>query len=94
MPIIKIPTPLRTYTKGNSEVTLKGDTVAKTMQDLIAQHPALRPHLYNPEGNLRPYVNIFLDDENVRDLQGLETPLQESDRLRLIPSIAGGVHAA
>jgi molybdopterin converting factor small subunit len=57
---------------------------------LIELYPALKPHLYNGSGELRPFVNLFLNDENIKDLQGLETPLNESDRLMLIPSIAGG----
>jgi len=53
-------------------------------------HPSLRQHLYNSSGQLRPFVNLFLNEDNIKDLQGLETPLQEGDRLMLIPSIAGG----
>ncbi len=60
------------------------------MQSLVAQHPALQPHLYNSQGTLRPFVNLFLGSENIRDLQGLDTPLAENDRILLIPSIAGG----
>lgn len=90
MPIIKIPTPLRSYTANQSEVTVQGQTAAEAMQSLVEQYPALHPHLFNPEGKLRPYVNLFLGEDNLRDLQGLETPLKETDQLRLIPSIAGG----
>lgn len=87
---LRIPTPLRSYTGGQVEVTVNGDTVAEAMADLVTQFPTLRPHLFNGEAQLRPFVNLFLNDENVRDLQGLNTPLQEGDRLLLIPSIAGG----
>jgi adenylyltransferase/sulfurtransferase len=59
-----------------------------------AAHPTLRLHLYNSGGQLRPFVNLFLNEDNVKDLQGLETPLQEGDRLMLIPSIAGGASNA
>jgi len=90
MPTLRIPTPLRTYTGGESEITLQGETIEQAMNDLIEQHPAIKPHLFNDGGSLRPFVNLFLDDENIRDLQGLDTPLSESDRLLLIPSIAGG----
>jgi adenylyltransferase/sulfurtransferase len=90
MPIIRIPTPLRTYTSGQSEVAIQGASVSQAMDDLIAQYPALKPHLYNGQGTLRPFVNLFLDENNVKDLQGLETLLKEDDRLLLIPSIAGG----
>jgi adenylyltransferase/sulfurtransferase len=60
------------------------------MQEVTDRFPALRPHLFNGDGQLRPFVNLFLNDENIRDLQGLETPLSTDDRLMLIPSIAGG----
>lgn len=60
------------------------------MQDLAAQYPAIKPHLFNGEDSLRPFVNLFLGENNIKDLQGLATPLLEQDRLLLIPSIAGG----
>jgi adenylyltransferase/sulfurtransferase len=60
------------------------------MENLLTQYPAMRPHLTNTNGQLRPFVNLFLGESNVRDLQGLETPLKEDDKLLLIPSIAGG----
>jgi adenylyltransferase/sulfurtransferase len=95
MPIIRIPTPLRSYTTGQAEVTVQGENVNQALESLMLLHPTLRPHLYNSSGQLRPFVNLFLNEDNVKDLQGLETPLQEGDRLMLIPSIAGGAsHAA
>jgi MoaD family protein len=90
MPSLRIPTPLRTYAEGQSEIELQGSTVNDVMDDLVAKHPALRPHLFNGDGQLRPFVNLFLNEDNVRDLQGMDTPLNEGDRLMLIPSIAGG----
>ncbi len=90
MPLLKIPTPLRYYTAGQAEVPVCGADVGAAMRDLITQFPALEPHLYNGEGQLRAFVNLFVGEENIKDLQGLDTPLSESDILRLIPSIAGG----
>ncbi|HZD57829.1 MAG TPA: MoaD/ThiS family protein [Anaerolineales bacterium] len=90
MPTVRIPTPLRSYTGGQSEVQAHGNTVAEVMDNFLGQYPDLRPHLYNGNGELRAFVNLFLNEENVRDLQGGETALQENDRLVLIPSIAGG----
>jgi len=90
MPSIRIPTPLRSYTQNQVEVTVQGENVAQAMEDLVRLYPALRTHLYNSAGQLRPFVNLFLNETNVRDLQGMETPLQAGDRLLLIPSIAGG----
>jgi molybdopterin converting factor small subunit len=90
MPSLRIPTPLRPYTNGQSELAVHGGTVAEVMDDLVLQYPALKPHLFNNEGELRPFVNLFLGEENIKELQGLSTPLSETDRLMLIPSIAGG----
>ena len=90
MPNLRIPTPLRTYADGQTEVVVQGNTVGEAMNDLTNQYPALRPHLFNGDGQLRPFVNLFLNEDNVRDLQGEETALKEDDRLILIPSIAGG----
>jgi molybdopterin converting factor small subunit len=94
MPMIRIPTPLRSYTAGQAEVTVQGQNVCQALENLVQLHPTLRPHLYNSSGQLRPFVNLFLNEDNVKDLQGLETALQEGDRLMLIPSIAGGASNA
>jgi molybdopterin converting factor small subunit len=88
--MLRIPTPLRSYTAGQSEIPVQGETVAAVMQDLIKQHPSLQPHLYNGAGSLRPFVNLFIGENNIKDLQGLATPLKSEDRVLLIPSIAGG----
>lgn len=90
MPTLRIPTPLRSYTYGESEVSLEGTTVELVLQDLLQKYPSLEPHLFNAENSLRPYVNIFLGEDNINDLQGLDTTLRPGDRLLLIPSIAGG----
>jgi molybdopterin synthase sulfur carrier subunit len=90
MSTLKIPTPLRSYTDGQAEVAVDGGTVGSAMQSLVVQFPALKPHLYNENGELRAFVNLFVGEHNIKDLQGLETPLDEGDRLILIPSIAGG----
>jgi sulfur-carrier protein len=86
---IKIPTPLRAYTSGQAEVAVAGDTVGAALSDLVSQHPDLKQHLFN-EDELRNFVNIFLGDEDVRFLDGLETTIDADDSLRIIPSIAGG----
>ena len=90
MATIKLPTPLRPYAAGQAEVLVAGDTVSEALGRLIERYPALRQHLMNGEGELRPFVNLFLGDENIMELQGLATPLKAGDRLLLIPSIAGG----
>jgi molybdopterin converting factor small subunit len=90
MSTMKIPTPLRPYTNGLSEIPVHGRNVAEALGNLVTLYPTLKPHLYNNADELRPYVNLFINDENIRDLQGIDTPIQEYDRLMLIPSIAGG----
>ncbi len=90
MTTIRIPTPLRTYTGGQSEVPVSGPTVSEAIVDLTKRHPAIKPHILREDGELRPFVNVFKGEENVNDLQGLNTPLADTDRLMLIPSIAGG----
>ncbi len=80
MAILKIPTPLRSYTDGQAEVTVTGANVAEAMEHLVTQYPTLRPHLYNGDGRLRPFVNLFVGENNVKDLQGLETPLEDNAR--------------
>jgi adenylyltransferase/sulfurtransferase len=90
MPVLRIPTPLRAYTSGQSEVNVNGASVAEALTDLTAQFPAIKPHLFNEGGDLRPFVNLFVGEKNIRDLQGVDTPINEGDRVMLIPSIAGG----
>lgn len=90
MSIIRIPTPLRVYTNGQSDIAIEGQTVAEALANLIERFPALEQHLYGENRELRPFVNLFLGDENIKELQGLNTPLKDDDRLLLIPSIAGG----
>ena len=90
MPAIRIPTPLRPYANGLSEVPVQGETVGDAVENLMSQFPSLRPNLTNGDGKLRPFVNLYLGENNIQDLQGLDTLLRESDKLLLIPSIAGG----
>lgn len=91
MPTIKIPTPLRPYTNGQSQIKLKGENVQQLLREAVEQYPDLEKHLYGENDQLRPFVNLFLKETNIRELQGLETSLAEDDTLLLIPSIAGGV---
>jgi molybdopterin converting factor small subunit len=94
MVVIRVPAPLRGFTSGAREIEVQGQTVASALSDLAARHPALRPHLFDDRGDLRPFVNLFLNEKDVRMLQGTETPLSEGDRLMIVPSIAGGAAEA
>jgi MoaD family protein len=90
MPTLRIPTPLRPYAGGQAEINLQSDIVGSALDELIGLYPDLKKHLFTEQDELRSYVNLFLNDEDVRHLQGLETPLNPGDRLMIIPSIAGG----
>ena len=88
---IQIPTPLRAYTQDAGEVDASGATVGEAMQSLVGTHASLQPHLYGDDGKLRSFVNLFLNDEDVRYMQQEETPVKDGDILTIIPSIAGGL---
>ena len=90
MPILKMPASLRPYLNGLTEIPISGTNVGEAVESLLVQFPAMRPHLTDREGNLRPFVNFYIAEQNVRDLQGLNTPLESKDVLNLVPSIAGG----
>lgn len=89
MASIKIPTPLRVYTDNQAELSVSGATVGQALQQLIAQYADLETHLFQ-DGKLRSFVNIYLDDEDIRFLNGLDTAITEDAKLRIIPTIAGG----
>lgn len=89
MATIRIPTPLRPYAGGNGTVLVSGATVGAALDSLTQQHPDLRAHLFEGD-DLRSFVNIYLNKEDVRYLQGAETAVSATDTLQIIPSIAGG----
>jgi molybdopterin synthase sulfur carrier subunit len=72
-------------------IDLQSSDVGGAVMELVTRYPALNGHLFTDDGSLRPYVNLFLNEEDVRYLQGLETELTEEDKLQIIPSIAGGI---
>src|SRR5487761_564258 len=88
---IIIPTPLRQYTEKREAVELRASTVGEALQGLTGIYGGLRKHLYNEEGKLRSFVNIYLNDEDIRYLQKDQTPLHENDVISIVPSIAGGL---
>jgi adenylyltransferase/sulfurtransferase len=90
MPKIQIPTPLRQYAGKQPAVEVPGSTVGEVLSGLVAQHPDLRRHLYTDEGKLRAFVNVYLNDEDVRYLQKEATAVQDGDSISIVPSIAGG----
>jgi adenylyltransferase/sulfurtransferase len=88
---IHIPTPLRAYTDKQETVSVEGATVAEGLAALVAVYPAMQANLYTADGKLRSFVNVYLNDDDVRYLPGKEdSPVSATDELTIIPSIAGG----
>lgn len=91
MPVkVIIPTPLRQYAEKKDSLEVEAKTVAEALVAVTTQYGDLRKHLYNDEGNLRSFVNIYVGDEDIRFLQKDKTPLKENDVISIVPSIAGG----
>jgi molybdopterin/thiamine biosynthesis adenylyltransferase/rhodanese-related sulfurtransferase/molybdopterin converting factor small subunit len=87
---IHIPTPLRPFTDKQEAVEVNGATVGELLADLTTRHAGLRKHLYTDEGRLRNFVNVYLNDEDIRYLQREQTPVKDGDTLSIVPSVAGG----
>ncbi len=87
---VTIPTPLRGYAGGQKTIAVEGGTVGEALNSLTIQYPDLRQHLFSEDGNLRSFVNVYLNDEDVRYLQHVHTPLKETDKISIVPSVAGG----
>lgn len=87
---VSIPTQLRALTQDKSEVAVSGATVAEVLNDLDANYPGIAQRLLDEDGRLRRFVNVYLDEEDVRFLDGLSTPVSDSSRLSIIPAVAGG----
>ncbi len=90
MPSIRIPTQLRTLTGNAGEVRVDGSTVGEALKALDAAHPGFGDRLFDDAGALRRFVNVFVADEDIRFLQGLETPLEDTSTVSIIPAVAGG----
>ena len=90
MPILKIPPVLRNSTGGEREVPGEGSNVGEVLRDLAEKHPATQSQLFGESGELNRYVNVYLNDEDVRVLDGLTTPVGEGDSLVILPAMAGG----
>jgi sulfur-carrier protein len=91
MPIkVKLPTQLRSLSEGAAEVPAAGGTVGEVIADLETRHPGISARLLDDQGKLRRFVNVYVNDEDVRFLDGLETPLSSDAQLSIIPAVAGG----
>jgi sulfur-carrier protein len=90
MPTIKVPPVLRAKTDGEAEVSVEGGTVGDALRELAERYPSTNDQLFSPEGELNRYVNVYLNDEDVRVLDGLETSAADSDTVVILPAMAGG----
>ena len=87
---IRVPGPLRRLTGGDSEVTVDGDTVSAALGDLDKRYPGFHNRLYEGDGKLRQFINIYVNDSDIRFSQGLDTPVGERDEVSIVPAVAGG----
>ncbi len=90
MTTVRIPSPLRRYTNGQSKVESNGTNVAELLENLEAQFPGIKSRLCDDNGQIKRYVNVFVNDEEIRTLQGSETSLTDNDEVSIIPAMAGG----
>lgn len=87
---VRVPTTLRTLTGGSSTVEVEGGTVAAVLDDLEAAHPGFKSRLLDDDGSLRKFVNLFVADDDVRFIDGLDTPVPDGETLSIVPAVAGG----
>ena len=90
MAAVRVPTQLRTLSGGEAEVVVNGSTVGEVLSGLETAHPGFRDRLFDESGQLRRFVNVFVADEDVRFLQGLDTTVDDTQTVSIIPAVAGG----
>jgi molybdopterin synthase sulfur carrier subunit len=90
MPTIFIPSSLRRYTAGESKVQVDGSTIDEVIENLERTYPGVKSRLCDDSGQIKRYVNVFVNDEEIRALQGADTPLSEEDEVSIVPAMAGG----
>jgi molybdopterin synthase sulfur carrier subunit len=88
--LVRIPTPLRSLTKGQAEVQAAADTVTGLIEDLEKQYPGLKERLVDEGGEVRRFINFYVNEEDIRFLQGAKTALKTGDQVSIVPAIAGG----
>lgn len=90
MATVYIPTPLRRLTGGQSKISVSGDNIAGLLQAVDSEYPGVAEKVLDDEGNVKRFINIFVNDDEIRTLQGLETPVSDRDRVSIVPAMAGG----
>lgn len=87
---VRVPTILRTYTKGDSEVSVDGSTLSEVLDSLEAAYPGIKARVLDESGQLRRFVNVYVDNDDVRFADGLKTPVTDGGQVSIIPAVAGG----
>ena len=87
---VRIPTPLRPMTGGKNEVEVSGNSVAEIIENLASAHPGIKERICDEQGEIRRFINIYVNEEDIRFMTGKDTPLKEGDEMSIIPAIAGG----
>ncbi len=87
---VRLPTVLRSQAGGSSSVSVDGSTVGEVLDALLAVHPGMSEQVLNPDGTLHRFVNVYVNDDDVRYLSALETPVKEGDEISILPAVAGG----
>ena len=90
MPIVRFPALMKFYVDNQSEFEVNGSTVSELIGNILERYPALKPHLFDSNGDLRRHFNIFVNSVHIRELDGMSTPLVEGDKVILMASAAGG----
>ncbi|GAB4520851.1 MAG: MoaD/ThiS family protein [Haliangiales bacterium] len=90
MATVRIPTPLRKLTEGKEEVSASGSTIGEVIAALEASYPGIKARICDDKGDVRRFVNIFANDEDIRFLKNLDTPVADKDEISIVPAIAGG----
>ena len=87
---VRVPTILRTYTKGESEVSVEGSTLTEVLDSLDASYPGIKARVLDESGELRRFVNVYVDNDDVRFAEGLQTAISDGGQISIIPAVAGG----
>ena len=87
---VRVPTVLRSQTGGQATVEVDGSTIGEVLKDLVTKFPGVESQVFNADGSLHRFVNVYVNDDDVRYLSALETPVKEGDEVSILPAVAGG----
>lgn len=90
MPTIHVPGQFKYYLENQTKIHLMGWTVSEVLQTLVGEFPKIQPHIFDGNGQLRRHINVFVNSDSIRDLNGLDTQVSESDIIKIVPSVTGG----